>query len=131
MNRLRQQLQRLMMGRNGVDSLGRFALGASLLLILISGLLYKVPTLAGILDLAGIFLLAYSYFRIFSRNIPKRYQENQRFLKTFRFISKAAGDKTHRYYKCSSCGQTIRVPKGKGKIEITCPKCRNTFIKRT
>ncbi|MCR4675383.1 MAG: hypothetical protein K5675_10245 [Lachnospiraceae bacterium] len=39
--------------------------------------------------------------------------------------------KIYKFYTCSSCGQKVRVPKGKGKIEITCPKCKNTFIKRT
>lgn len=121
----------MLIGRNGVDTLGRFCLYVSLPLILISGLLYKVPTLSGILNLAGLALLFYSYFRIFSSNIPKRAQENRKFEKKIQFLSRAVGDKTHRYYRCSSCGQTIRVPKGKGKIEITCPKCRNTFVKRT
>ncbi len=119
------------MGRNGVDTLGRVCLGAALILVLLSGLLYKVPTLAAIVDFAGIALLIYSYFRMFSRNIPKRYEENRKFQKKFQFLSRAAGDRTHRYYRCPSCGQTIRVPKGKGKIEITCPKCHKTFVKRS
>lgn len=128
---LRYKLQRMMYGRNGVDALGRFHLYVSLLLILLSGLLVRIPVLGSVTNTLGLLMLAYSYFRMFSRNIPKRYEENRRFQKRFNILSRAASDKTHRYYRCSACGQTIRVPKGKGKIQITCPKCKNTFIKKT
>ncbi len=120
-----------MAGRNGMDSLGRFCLGASLLLILLSGLLVRIPLLASLINTAGILLLGYAYFRVFSRNTAKRYEENRIFLKKTDLAAKAAGDRQNRYYRCPSCGQTIRVPKGKGRIEITCPKCRHSFIKRT
>ncbi len=131
MNRFRDFMQRFMAGRNGVDTLGKVSLYTSLILILLSGLLFKFPAAAAIVDFAGIALLIYSYFRMFSRNISKRYEENRRFQKRFQIFSKAASDRTHRYYKCPSCGQTIRVPKGKGKIEIKCPKCGSAFVKRT
>ncbi|MDO4489535.1 MAG: hypothetical protein Q4B85_00455 [Lachnospiraceae bacterium] len=131
MNWLKYNLQRLMQGRYGVDSLGRFCLGASVLLLLLSGLLVRVPVLGSLTNTAGLLLLFYTYFRMFSRNIPKRYEENRRFQKKYNLFSRAAGDKTHRYYRCSCCGQTIRVPKGKGRIQITCPKCRNSFVKKT
>lgn len=39
--------------------------------------------------------------------------------------------KTHRFFKCPECGVTVRVPKGKGKIKITCPKCKNAFVRNT
>lgn len=131
MDKLRYKLQMFMRGRNGMNSLGRFCVYSSLILILLSGLLLRLPALASIVNSAGLLLLIYGYFRIFSRNIPKRYEENRRFQKKLQLLSRAAGDKTHKYYKCSACGQTIRVPKGKGKIQITCPKCKNTFIKKT
>lgn len=128
---LKYKLQTMLVGRNGVDALCRFHLAVSVLFILVSGLLIRIPTAEAITNTLGLLMLAYSYFRMFSRNIPKRYEENRRFLKRFNRISRMAGDKTHRYYRCSSCGQTIRVPKGKGRIQITCPKCKNTFIKKT
>lgn len=131
MDKFKYKIARFMSGRNGVDSLGKFCLAASLILILLSGLLLRIPALASLVDTAGLLLLAYSYFRMFSRNIPKRYEENRRFQKRFGLISRMAGDRTHKYYTCSSCGQTIRVPKGKGRIEITCPKCKKSFIKKT
>lgn len=131
MNRLRYKLQMFMRGRNGVDALGRFCLALAVILVLLSGLLVRIPWLASITNTTGMLLLVYSYFRIFSRNVTKRYEENRRFLKRFNLVNRALADKTHRYYRCSSCGQTIRVPKGKGRIQITCPKCGNAFIKKT
>ena len=72
-------------------------------------------------------LLFWANFRTFSRNTYKRYQENRRYL---RFMDQLR-DKEHRYYTCPRCRQTVRVPKGKGKISITCPKCSERFIKKT
>ena len=76
--------------------------------------------------------------RIFSRNIYKRYQENQKYVqliapitKKVDFFKRKRKDKTHKYYKCPTCKQVVRVPKGRGKIEISCPKCHTKFIKRT
>jgi peptidoglycan/LPS O-acetylase OafA/YrhL len=66
-------------------------------------------------------------FRSLSRNIYKRYEENRKFLVFFQKLK----DKDHRYYNCPRCRQQVRVPKGKGKISITCPKCREKFIKTT
>ena len=83
--------------------------------------------------------LIYAYFRMFSRNIYKRAAENQAFLKKtarirswfYKQKSMMAQRKTHRIFKCPTCKQKIRVPKGKGRIEIRCPKCSTTFIKNS
>ena len=84
-------------------------------------------------------LLIYTYFRMLSRNISRRYNENQIYLKyRYKVIAKFNGfkarmrdRKTHRVFKCPGCSQKIRVPRGKGRISIKCPKCRIEFIKRT
>ena len=84
-------------------------------------------------------LLIYTYFRMFSRQTYKRACENQAYLaKTAKvrhfFASQKsimAQRKTHHIYKCPTCKQKIRVPKGKGRIEIRCPKCNTTFIKKS
>ena len=83
--------------------------------------------------------MIYSYYRMFSRQTYKRALENQKFLqhtsKIRGFFAKqkymVAQRKTHHIYKCPNCKQKIRVPKGKGKIEIRCPKCQTTFIKKS
>ena len=83
-------------------------------------------------------LLIYSYFRILSRNVSKR-EENQRYLNAkYRAVVKKnnlkkrwAQRSTYRFFKCPQCKQTVRVPKGRGKICITCPKCKTEFIKKS
>jgi ribosomal protein S27E len=120
-------------GRNGVDQLNLFLLGTALVLVLLSSLT-RLPILSWI----GLGLIVYSYFRMMSRNLEARSEENRRyldvtdrFLNVFRKGFGHASDREHRYFKCPGCGQTVRVPKGKGNIEIRCPKCGTTFVRRT
>jgi ribosomal protein L37AE/L43A len=80
-----------------------------------------------VLWLLSYVLMFWAIFRMMSRNVYKRYQENRKFLQFFDRIK----DRQHRYYDCPKCRQTVRVPRGKGKISITCPKCREKFIKKT
>lgn len=83
--------------------------------------------------------VVYSYFRMFSRNVYKRAAENQKWLnKTYKIRAWFSRQKTsvsqrkvYHIYKCPSCRQKIRIPKGKGKIEVRCPKCSTTFIKNS
>lgn len=72
-------------------------------------------------------LLGWAIFRMLSRNTYKRYEENRKYL---RFIERLK-DRQHRYYDCPRCRQTVRVPRGKGKISISCPKCKEKFIRKT
>lgn len=131
---MKEKLIRFMYGRNGVDSFGQFCASAGLFLYLL-----HMITRIGILYYFALIFVFYYLFRALSKNRYKRQQENAWFLaKTYRIRTWfrnqkgiAAQSKTHRIFACPSCKQKIRVPKGKGKIEITCPKCRNTFIKRT
>ena len=126
-------MMKLMYGRNGFDNMARACYGVSLLLLVINIFAGSV-----IIYFLWVGLFAYSLFRSFSRNIPKRYAENQKYLQMTRglrgrgeVIKLNMNGGTSRFYLCSSCGQKIRVPKGKGKIEIRCPRCGNRFIKKT
>ena len=131
---MREKLIRFMQGRYGADAFSRFLLGVSVACILLSMFFPKGP-----FNLLGILLIAYCYFRMFSKNIPKRYQENMTYLKyqnkvtsKFRkFKSEMKQRKTHHIYRCPTCRQKIRVPKGRGRIAIRCPKCNNEFIKKS
>lgn len=129
-----------MQGRYGVDELSRFTMGVALALIILTMFVNIVNRSVGsVLDFLGIAAIVYAYFRIFSRNIQQRYAENQKFLQMtskFRFRFNKEKDlmkqrKTHHIYSCPGCGQKIRIPKGKGKIEIECPKCHTKFVKRS
>ena len=131
---MREKLERFMAGRYGMDYLGRFTLITGLIVLIIAGWSGKP-----ILTLIAWILIIYTYFRIFSRNVYKRSAENQKYLartykiRTFwaRQKNMMAQRKTHHIYKCPTCRQKIRIPRGKGRIEIRCPKCNTTFIKNS
>lgn len=137
---MRDKFNKFMQGRYGVDELSRFTMGVALALIILTMFVNIVNRSVGsVLDFLGIAAIVYAYFRIFSRNIQQRYAENQKFLQMtskFRFRFNKEKDlmkqrKTHHIYSCPGCGQKIRIPKGKGKIEIECPKCHTKFVKRS
>lgn len=131
---MKEKIRDFMIGRYGVDALGKFTLGAALVLMLISTL-FRSSTL----NLLSFLLVALCYFRMFSKNYTKRFEENQRFLEIKRRAegifrrerSYLEQRRTHHIYRCPSCGQKIRIPRGKGKICITCPKCHEEFVKRS
>ena len=89
--------------------------------------------------LVALLLLGYTYYRIFSRDISKMYAQNQKYL-NFRYKltvrwnnakKRFAQRREYRFFRCPKCRQRVRVPRGRGKICITCPKCREEFIKRS
>ena len=165
MNSFRNKMANFMYGRYGNDSLNRFILGLTLFFFILSFFVRGAYTIA-------VVLLILSYFRMLSRNLYKRQQENYKYLKIsgqvrlwfsrklpgvkrffetagykFRNFTFKAGNsiktwfrklkftinqrKIYHIYKCPTCDQKIRIPRGKGKIEVTCPKCGQKFIKRS
>ena len=114
-----------MSGRYGTDKLNMCILWASVILMVVS--LFFSGAVQMVLGLVYYALLIWALFRTFSRNTYKRYQENRKFLARLERMK----DRQHRYYACPKCRQTVRVPRGKGKIAITCPKCRERFVKKT
>lgn len=122
------------MGRYGVDQFARF-----LNLFVIILLVVSMLTRQWVLYLFALALMTYSYFRIFSRNRSKRYAENTKYLqKTVKirgYFATLSRDmrtrRTHHIYRCPSCRQKIRIPRGKGKIAVRCPKCSTEFIKKS
>lgn len=129
---MREKLQRFMIGRYGVDALGKFLLGAVVVLWAIN-----LFANSRILYSWALLLMVYAYFRMFSRNTTKRYLENAKFLQIKNKVvakfksekSQLKQRKTHHIYRCPTCRQKIRIPKGKGRICITCPKCKTEFTK--
>jgi LSD1 subclass zinc finger protein len=126
--------QRVMYGRYGQDDLGRF-LPILALIFYIAGTFTQLFILTSL----GIILLILSLLRMFSRNTEKRSNENAVFLRSkgrvtgfFRGIkTRFSQRKTHRFYKCPSCKQVLRVPKGKSRITIKCSKCGTAFVRKT
>ena len=129
-----------MYGRNGVDQMWRILFWVYLAVCILRAIIVSVTKsaiLAGILDLLTTALAVYLLFRIFSKNLPKRREENQKFMnRIWKARSNAAGakarraDKDHKYFTCK-CGAVCRVPVGKGKIVITCPKCGEKIHAKT
>ena len=123
-----------MYGRYGVDSLGKCLLGIG---IAAAAATWFSDT--RIFPLLSWACILYAYFRMFSKNIYKRSAENRAYLnKTYKlrcFFARQKNmlvqKKTYHIYKCPSCKQKIRIPRGKGRIEIRCPKCSTTFIKNS
>ena len=126
MARMTASVQRFMVGRYGTDRLNMTILGAGLVACLISPF-FKNVSINLLLTALSYGLMIWAISRSLSRNTYKRYQENRKFLQFFDRLK----DRDHRYYDCPKCHQVVRVPRGKGKIAITCPKCREKFIKKT
>ncbi len=149
--RLRDRFARFMYGRYGFDEMGRFLLYSAILLVLFSSL-FRWTALYYI----SLILLIVSYFRIFSKNVYKRSYENDKYLAVKAKILEAfkrafgmkknedgtyssgcncyKGDndrKKYKIFKCPACKQKLRVPRGKGKIQITCRRCGKEFVKKT
>ena len=124
--KLRTGLQHFMSGRYGTDKLNMALLCTGLFFSLLASFLPGAVIKLSFTTASYIFMFV-AIFRTLSRNVYKRYEENRKFLLFFQKLK----DKEHRYYNCPRCRQQVRVPKGKGKISITCPKCREKFIKST
>lgn len=132
-------LRRVMAGRYGNDQLGNFLFAVYLLLFVLQ-LVFRTTVISPVCILLSYFVIILYFFRCLSRNIYKRKMENQKFLKAwnpvknyFKFCRLRMKERsgTKKLYRCPKCHQTIRVPKGRGKIAISCPKCRFEFIKKT
>lgn len=132
--RMRERMQGFMAGRYGTDQLSKVILWISLACLAVS-----MFTRLNVFYILGLVLLIYTYYRMFSRNVAKRYAENQKYLNwRYSFAVRRNKRKVHweqrkiyRFYKCPQCRQKVRVPKGKGKVAITCPKCRMEFVRKS
>lgn len=131
---MKERMQRFMAGRYGNDQLNQF-----IFIVAIISMVLEIITRQSLFYTLTLVLLILAYVRVFSRNINKRYEENMKFLqKKDAILNKfrkqkyyAAQRRNYHIYTCPQCKQRIRIPKGKGKISITCPKCRTSFIKKS
>lgn len=126
MNRFRERFAGFMAGRYGQDHLGQLFVGLGLILVLAG-----VFTRSLWVDFLAFLCLVACYARMFSKNIRKRYEENQKYERLRQRVIGLWKNRRFHIYKCPECGQKIRIPRGKGKISIHCPKCGHDFIKRS
>ena len=126
--KLGDALRRFMAGRYGTDKLNQWMLGAAIVLMVLG--LIGSRTSSAVLAAAGVLAyvpLIWSIVRMYSRNIEARRRENAAFQ---RFLTRLK-DREHRYFTCPKCRQTVRVPRGRGKISIRCPKCGEQSVKKS
>lgn len=131
---MRERLARFMMGRYGADEYTKFLFVVAMISLLLNIFMYN-----GIFYILAVALLIYAYYRMLSRDHTRRYKENIKYIQHRdkvknifrREKSYMMQRKTHHIYTCKGCRQKIRIPKGKGRIEITCPKCGYRFIKNS
>ena len=124
--KFRDGIRKFMSGRYGTDKLNMWILVAGVIFCLV-GMFIPFAIVKLVLILLAYGLMGWAIFRTFSRNTYKRYRENRRFL----MLLDRFKDKEHRYFDCPKCRQSVRVPRKKGKIAITCPKCKEKFVRKT
>lgn len=131
LQRFSEAMRRFMYGRYGVDQLNIFLLVAAVVLNVIAMILSRLGAvcrlIGALMSLISYGFLIFYLFRFLSRNLEKRILENRRYLTWKSRIL----DRQNRYYRCPNCKQTVRVPKGRGKICIKCPKCSEKFIRKS
>ena len=131
---MKERFAHFMAGRNGNDQLNAFLLGVAAVL-LIAGIFIGGVFQSVLRTLAFVFLFL-TYFRMFSKNVYKRQEENGKYLRIrYRIFAKlkalkerSVQRKDYKFFHCPSCHAVLRVPRGRGKIQIVCRKCGNTFI---
>lgn len=135
--RMKCGMARFMYGRNGTDQLNIALLLVYLLLVILRSIAVGITGSAAvdlIFAVVTLVMAAWILFRIFSRNLTRRREENARFLRRVQPMRGRVArlrDRDHRYFTCPGCKTVCRVPRGKGTIRITCPKCGNVMQKRT
>ena len=144
--KFREKLTAFMAGRYGGDVLNTVLLTFSLIMFLVSSAVGTASShtggriVSGVLFLVALAALVFALFRTLSRSLVKRRAEYDWFMqklavpvmtKRNEMKTRAAQRKTHKFFRCPGCGKTLRVPKGKGKLRITCPDCGKSFEKET
>ena len=135
--KFREKIGQFMYGRRGTDEFARFLLIVTLVFIVLSWFFRGV--IQSLFSLLTIASLVYCYYRILSRDIYKRQKENAWYLqkkaavqKWFRSLKdRWTQRKEYKFFRCPSCHSLLRVPKGKGKILLTCRKCGNRFERKS
>lgn len=134
---MRQRFTQFMYGRNGVDLFSRFLTYFALVLLILRLVIRGVA--GSVMWYLALAVLVYAYFRIFSKNLGKRRAENAKY---YHYRTKAVNgfrdwrdrrrqSRDFKFFRCPSCRAMLRVPRGKGRIRVTCRKCGTAFERKT
>ena len=126
LSKINKGLRNFMQGRYGSDKLNTALLILGLATCLLAMLMGN-PIVKLVFTILSYVLMGIVLFRMLSRNTYKRYQENRKYLRFWERLT----DREHKHFDCPRCRQPVRVPRHKGKISITCPKCKEKFIRKT
>lgn len=136
---MKEKLMKFMYGRYGNDELNQFLFKLVFVSLVISLLSGRASFLGDLFYFLALIMVVFIYFRMFSKNFNKRYSERTAYLNYSNKVKLSLDKqskireqkKSYAFFKCPSCKQKVRVPKGKGKISIHCPKCGVDFIKKS
>ena len=127
---MREKFARFMAGRCGIDQLNRFLSILSLVLMIVA-VVFNGTRFSRPIWLIAFILLILVYARMLSRNLYKRSAENTRYLRLRMIKVRWTQRKDYKFFTCPACRTTLRVPRHKGKINIVCKKCGNSFTGKT
>ena len=131
---MRNFLRDFMIGRYGPDHLGIAMIIVSFILSILNAIIGYMP-----LIFLSYFMFGLTLFRMLSRNIYRRRAENDKFIKYWwpvrtkikKIVERIKQIKTHKIFKCKKCKNKLRIPRGKGKLQVTCPKCGEKVFKKS
>lgn len=130
LNKFRYKMQNFMRYRYGVDTLSKHSMNLTLILLVLNIFLRSQ-----ILNLLILLLAVWTNYRMFSKKTYKRSKENRMYLKSVRTfklkIERLKHQKYYKYFRCPECKQQLRAPRKRGKIVVTCSKCKHRFDKKT
>lgn len=130
---MKEKFYRFMQGRYGIDQLNSFLMIVCIICFIVNMFIGSI-----VLTFIAYGTWLFVIFRMFSKNIYARNRENDKYLNFFSPLSRwlklklmSKQDPSNKYFSCPKCKQMVRVPKGHGTVEVTCPNCQNKFEKRT
>lgn len=134
-----RKMAEMMRGRQGPDDLARFSVDVAIVVLIVNLVLGLLRIDVSWLAWVELALVAYALFRMMSRNLAARSSENAAFLRAMGparpWLQNPRGAwaelRAYKHVRCGSCRQRIRVPRGKGRLRVTCPRCHTKFEVRS
>lgn len=131
---MKEKILNFYKGRYGTDKFNNFLLGLTVVFLIL-----RIIIKSDIIYILALAIIIFANYRSLSKNIGKRQMENQKYMKIYMsflggissLFLNVFGSKQYKYFKCENCKSQLRVPRRKGKIKVTCPKCKSVYIKRT